>query len=71
MDTLSSSHGFVKSLQIGRRILKDINKVIKFPATGREILDQLQLRVVVFEDRIEVKAAFPLKANPRTQRRPI
>jgi len=57
MDTLSSPYGFVK-LQVGRRILKDINKVIKFPATGREILDQLQLRVVVFEDRIELKAAF-------------
>jgi hypothetical protein len=39
---------------MGRRILKDISKVIKFPATRREILDQLQLSVV-FEDRIELE----------------
>lgn len=57
MDTLASPHGFVK-LQMGRRILKDINKVTKFPATRCGILDQLQLSVVVFEDRIEVKAAL-------------
>ncbi len=38
--------------------MKDINKVIKFLAIRCGILDQLQLRGVVFEDRIELKAAF-------------
>lgn len=57
MDTLASPHGFVK-LQVGGRKLNDISKATKFPATRCGILDQLQLSVVVFEDRIEVKAAF-------------
>ena len=38
---------------------KDISKVTKVLATGREILDQFQLSVVVFKSRIDVKTAFP------------
>jgi len=40
---------------------KDISKVVQFPATRRELLDKLQVRVIVFRDRIEVKAVFPIE----------
>jgi len=40
---------------------KDITKVVNFPATKRELLDLLQVRLVVFEDRVEVKAVFPIE----------
>jgi len=40
---------------------KDITKIMNFPATKRELLDLLQVRVVVFMDRIEVKALFPIE----------
>ncbi|MFC1979624.1 hypothetical protein ACFLVS_01945, partial [Chloroflexota bacterium] len=39
---------------------KEVSKVLQFPATMRELLDKLQLRVVVFCDRIEVNALFPV-----------
>jgi len=41
---------------------KSISKAVYFPATRRELLDKLQVRVVVFPDRIEVKAVFPIEA---------
>jgi site-specific DNA recombinase len=37
---------------------KDISKAMEFPATQREVLDQLGVRLVVFPDRVEVKAVF-------------
>jgi len=37
---------------------KDVSKVVQFPATRRELLDKLQVRAVVFRDRMEVKAVF-------------
>lgn len=40
---------------------KEITKILNFPATKRELLDLLQVRVVVFMDRIEVNALFPIK----------
>ena len=40
---------------------KDITGIIHFPATRRELLDMLQVRLVVFMDRIEVKAVFPIE----------
>ena len=41
---------------------KDISKAVYFPATRRELLDKLQVQAVVFRDRIEVKAVFPIEA---------
>jgi len=38
----------------------DLSKLMRFPATRRELLDKLQVWVVVFEDRTEVKAVFPI-----------
>jgi len=40
---------------------KDITGIMHFPATRRELLDMLQVRLVVFMDRVEVKAVFPIK----------
>jgi len=39
---------------------KELSELMQFPATQRELYDKLQLRLVVFEDRIEVKAVFPM-----------
>lgn len=38
---------------------KDIN--ISFPTTKRQLLDLLQVRLMVFEDRVEMKAIFPIE----------
>ena len=40
---------------------KNVSESLHFPATKRELLDKLQVRVVVFRDRIEVKAIFPIE----------
>ena len=40
---------------------KDITGIMHFPATRRELLDMLQVRLVVFMDRIEVKAVFSIE----------
>ena len=40
---------------------KDITSILHFPATMRELLDMLQVRLVVFMDRVEVKAVFPIE----------
>ena len=48
----------------------DMTKAFQFPSTRRELLDKLQVRVVVFPDRVEVNAVFPIdpiicqKCNP-------
>ena len=49
------------ALQIADFEDRDISKLMGFPATRRELLDKLQVRVVVFHDRIEVKALFPIE----------
>ncbi|MFC1957500.1 hypothetical protein ACFLX0_01620 [Chloroflexota bacterium] len=36
----------------------DITKIVGFPATKRELLDMLQVRLMAFEDRVEVNAVF-------------
>jgi site-specific DNA recombinase len=41
---------------------KDLSQTMHFPATQRELLDKLQVKLVVFEDRIEVNAVFPIEA---------
>jgi len=38
---------------------KDMN--LDFPTTRRQLLDLLQTKLVVFEDRVEVKAVFPIE----------
>ena len=40
---------------------QDASRVLGFPATRRELLDKLQAQVVVFHDRIEVKAIFSIE----------
>ncbi|HEY87966.1 MAG TPA: hypothetical protein G4O06_08100 [Dehalococcoidia bacterium] len=40
---------------------KDISAVMHFPATRREVLDKLQVRVIIFHDRIDVKAIFSIE----------
>jgi len=42
--------------------LEDKTLNLDFPATRRQLLDLLQTRLVVFEDRIEVKAIFPIES---------
>jgi hypothetical protein len=41
---------------------KEMSDALQFPATKRELLDKLQVRLVVFHDRIEINAVFPI--NP-------
>jgi len=38
---------------------KDLSELMQFPATQRELYDKLRLQLVVFEDKIEIKAVFP------------
>ncbi len=39
---------------------KELTNTLGFPATPREVLDKLQVKVIVFPDRAEVKAVFPI-----------
>ena len=39
---------------------KELTNTLGFPATKRELLDKLQVKVIVFPDRAEVKAVFPI-----------
>ena len=41
--------------------LEDEDMNLDFPTTRRQLLDLLQTRLVVFEDRVEVKAIFPIE----------
>jgi hypothetical protein len=58
------------ALQILNLDDESLSKIMAFPATKRELLDKLQVRLMVFEDRIEVVAVFPVapidyqKCNP-------
>ncbi|MBN2239028.1 MAG: recombinase family protein [Dehalococcoidales bacterium] len=40
---------------------KDLAESLSFPTTKRKILDLLQVRLVVFTDRVEVKSVFPIE----------
>ena len=40
---------------------QDASRVMGFPTTRRQLLDKLQVQVVVFYDRVEVKAIFPVE----------
>jgi site-specific DNA recombinase len=39
----------------------DLSKSAGFPTSRRQLLDKLQVKLAVFNDRIEVKALFPVK----------
>jgi hypothetical protein len=47
----------LKLLGIGDSELSD---KMQFSTTQRELFDKLQLRLIVFKDKIEVKAVFPM-----------
>lgn len=49
------------ALQIAGFEDRDASKVMGFPATRRELLDKLQAQIVVFHDRIDVKAIVPVE----------
>jgi hypothetical protein len=56
--TMDEPHkNVLKLLDIGNGELSD---TMQFPTTQRELFDKLQLRLVVFKDKIEVKAVFPM-----------
>ena len=38
----------------------ELSEDFQFPLTQRELFDKLQLRLIVFKDKIEVKAVFPM-----------
>jgi len=38
----------------------DMTEVFQFPSTKRELLDKLQVRVVIFSNRAEINAVFPI-----------
>lgn len=40
---------------------KDISGLMQFPGTRRELLDLLRVKVVAFQDRVEVGSIFPIK----------
>ena len=37
-----------------------LSEAMQFPTTQRELYDKLQLRLMVYKDKIEVKAVFPI-----------
>ena len=39
---------------------KGVSTAFQFPGTRRELLDRLRVKVIVFTDRVEVKALFPI-----------
>jgi len=43
----------------------DVSKAVSFPATKREVLDMLQVRLIAYEDRVEVNAIFPVEPIKR------
>jgi len=40
---------------------KSLSDILHFPANRRGVLDLLQVRVIVFMDRVEIKAVFPIE----------
>jgi site-specific DNA recombinase len=50
-------HKVRKLLELGD---SDLSEGMQFPTTQRELFDKLQLRLIVFKDKIEVKAIIPI-----------
>ncbi|MFC1980531.1 hypothetical protein ACFLVS_06835 [Chloroflexota bacterium] len=44
---------------------KDISDAVQFPAVKRELLDMLQVRLVAYEDRVEVNAILTVEPIKR------
>ena len=44
---------------------KDVSKAVSFPATKRELLEMLQVRLVAYDDRVEVNAIFTVEPIKR------
>ncbi len=40
---------------------RKLSDTLGFPASKRELLDKLQVKLVVFNDRIEVNGLFPIQ----------
>ena len=40
---------------------EEVSRLMQFPATRRELLDKLQVKLIVFDDRIEVRSLFHVK----------
>lgn len=40
---------------------EEVSRLMQFPSTRRELLDKLQVRLIVFDDRIEVRSLLPIK----------
>ena len=40
---------------------KELSTLMQFPASRRELLDKLQVRLAALDDRVEVKALFPIE----------
>ena len=40
---------------------RPVSKTLGFPASKREMLDKLHVKLVVFNDRIEVSGLFPIE----------
>ena len=50
---------------IGGRASTEISSAFQSPATRRECLDKLKLKIVISADRIEVSAPFPFLSKER------
>jgi site-specific DNA recombinase len=49
---------------------KESSGIFHFPATRRGVLDLLQVKVIVFMDRVEIKSVFPVEAINCQELRP-
>ena len=54
-----------KPHQVALRVVgfedRELGKALGFPASRRELLDKLRVKLVVFDDRIEVNGLFPIE----------
>jgi len=54
-----------KPHQVALRVVgfedRKLSDTLGFPASRRELLDKLQVKLVVFNDRIEVNGLFPIQ----------
>jgi len=58
IQTMVQPHEYLKNLLTNGS--KDMSEKAQLPTTSREWLDLLQLQLVVFKDKIEVKASIPI-----------
>lgn len=54
-----------KPHQVALRVVgledRKLSDTLGFPASKRELLDKLQVKLVIFNDRIEVNGLFPIQ----------